>query len=104
VQCRQDILNESIRQSSDALPTLTRQVNKKFSTQYKATIGADFLTKETIVDDRVVTMQASPNPSAHGVFSASGMLICLGSCGIQLDRNGFSLLEWHFIVEQIVVF
>jgi len=33
------------------------QVNKKFSTQYKATIGADFLTKETVVDDRVVTMQ-----------------------------------------------
>lgn len=32
-------------------------VNKKFSNQYKATIGADFLTKEVIVDDRVVTMQ-----------------------------------------------
>jgi len=32
-------------------------VNKKFSTQYKATIGADFLTKETVVEDRVVTMQ-----------------------------------------------
>ncbi|XP_073942549.1 RAS oncogene family member Rab7 [Choristoneura fumiferana] len=32
-------------------------VNKKFSNQYKATIGADFLTKEVIVDDRIVTMQ-----------------------------------------------
>jgi len=33
------------------------QVNKKFSTSYKATIGADFLTKEVTVDDRIVTMQ-----------------------------------------------
>jgi len=32
-------------------------VNKKFSNQYKATIGADFLTKEVMVDDRLVTMQ-----------------------------------------------
>lgn len=32
-------------------------VNKKFSGQYKATIGADFLTKEVTVDDRIVTMQ-----------------------------------------------
>lgn len=32
-------------------------VNKKFSNQYKATIGADFLTKEVMVDDRMVTLQ-----------------------------------------------
>lgn len=32
-------------------------VNKKFSNQYKATIGADFLTKEIMVDNRVVTLQ-----------------------------------------------
>lgn len=32
-------------------------VNKKFSNQYKATIGADFLTKEVMVEDRLVTMQ-----------------------------------------------
>ena len=34
-----------------------RQVNKKFSASYKATIGADFLTKEVLVDDRLVTIQ-----------------------------------------------
>ena len=33
------------------------KVNKKFSASYKATIGADFLTKEVLVDDRLVTMQ-----------------------------------------------
>lgn len=36
---------------------MNRYVNKKFSTQYKATIGADFLTKEVVVDDKLVTMQ-----------------------------------------------
>lgn len=38
---------------------MNQYVNKKFSNQYKATIGADFLTKEVMVDDRVVTMQVS---------------------------------------------
>ncbi|XP_015905800.1 ras-related protein rab7 [Parasteatoda tepidariorum] len=32
-------------------------VNKRFSNQYKATIGADFLTRELVVQDRLVTMQ-----------------------------------------------
>ncbi|KAI7688840.1 hypothetical protein SSS_01409 [Sarcoptes scabiei] len=36
---------------------MNQYVNKRFSNQYKATIGADFLTKEVIVDDRLVTMQ-----------------------------------------------
>lgn len=34
-----------------------RYVNDKYSQQYKATIGADFLTKEVAVDDKVATMQ-----------------------------------------------
>ncbi|KAH9844995.1 putative Ras-related protein Rab7 [Teratosphaeria destructans] len=36
---------------------MNQYVNKKFSASYKATIGADFLTKEVLVDDRLVTMQ-----------------------------------------------
>lgn len=36
---------------------MNQYVNKKFSNQYKATIGADFLTKEVMVEDRIVTMQ-----------------------------------------------
>lgn len=38
---------------------MNQYVNKKFSNQYKATIGADFLTKEVMVDDRIVTMQVT---------------------------------------------
>lgn len=34
-----------------------RYVNDKYSQQYKATIGADFLTKEVAVDDKLATMQ-----------------------------------------------
>ena len=36
---------------------MQQYVQKKFSTQYKATIGADFLTKEILIDDKLVTMQ-----------------------------------------------
>lgn len=47
---------------------MNQYVNKKFTSQYKATIGADFLTKEVMVDDRLVTMQVhylSEIPSQH---------------------------------------
>lgn len=36
---------------------MNQYVNKRFSTSYKATIGADFLTKEIIIDDKLVTIQ-----------------------------------------------
>ncbi|KAL0639559.1 Ras- protein Rab-7 [Maublancomyces gigas] len=32
------------------------KVNRKFSNSYKATIGADFLTKDVMVDERMVTL------------------------------------------------
>jgi len=36
---------------------MNQYVNKKFTNQYKATIGADFLTKEVTIDDKLVTLQ-----------------------------------------------
>ncbi|CAN0537765.1 unnamed protein product, partial [Ectocarpus sp. 8 AP-2014] len=36
---------------------MNQYVNKRFSNQYKATIGADFLTKDTVIDDKLVTLQ-----------------------------------------------
>ncbi|EZF25030.1 hypothetical protein H112_02563 [Trichophyton rubrum D6] len=36
---------------------MNQYVNKKYSASYKATIGADYLTKEVMVDGRLVTMQ-----------------------------------------------
>ena len=38
---------------------MNQYVNSKFSTQYKATIGADFLTKDIIIDNKLVTLQVS---------------------------------------------
>jgi len=36
---------------------MNQYVHKRFSNQYKATIGADFLTKEVVIDDKLVTLQ-----------------------------------------------
>jgi len=36
---------------------MDRYVNKSYSAQYKATIGADFLTKEVEVESKFVTLQ-----------------------------------------------
>ena len=49
-------------------------VNKRFTGQYKATIGADFLSKEIQVEDKQVTMQ----------------VINLTRSGILRGKNGFS--------------
>ena len=46
-----------------------------FSTQYKATIGADFLTKEMVVDDRIVTMQVPVDPICVLWFGALSVLL-----------------------------
>eukprot|EP00126_Sphaerothecum_destruens_P000085 Sdes_comp10104_c0_seq1m1708 len=36
---------------------MSRFVNDRFTSQYKATIGADFLSKEIMIGDRLVTLQ-----------------------------------------------
>jgi len=32
-------------------------VNEKFTQQYRATVGADFMAKEVTIDDRLITLQ-----------------------------------------------
>jgi len=44
---------------------MNQYVNQKFSKQYKATIGADFLTKEITIDDKAVTLQIWGNVINH---------------------------------------
>ena len=36
---------------------INRYVNKKFSSQYRTTIGADFMTKELLIDNKLLMMQ-----------------------------------------------
>ena len=69
-------------------------VNKKFSNQYKATIGADFLTKEVIVDDRVVTIQIW-DTAGQERFQSLGVAFYRGAdcCVLVYDVNNVKSFE-----------
>lgn len=65
---------------------MNQYVNKKFSNQYKATIGADFLTKEVMVDDRLVTMQVidlSLSLTMH-IFHNLSSVLCPNTISLNL--------------------
>ena len=64
------------------------QVNKKFSASYKATIGADFLTREVLVDDRQVTMQLW-DTAGQERFQSLGVAFYRGAdcCVLVFDVN-----------------
>ena len=47
---------------------MNQYVHKRFSNQYKATIGADFLTKEVMIDDKLVTLQVYRLRIVHTIF------------------------------------
>jgi len=74
-------------------------VNKKFTSQYKATIGADFLTKEIVIEDKLVTLQAS----CVSVSSECGLrLVTLqASCVSVSSEHGLKLLlidTSHYVI------
>lgn len=54
---------------------MNQYVSQKFSTQYKATIGADFLSKDVMIEDKLVTMQvgvAAPTVSTPQLTRGRG--------------------------------
>ncbi|PRP85532.1 hypothetical protein PROFUN_06764 [Planoprotostelium fungivorum] len=63
-------------------------VSKKFSTHYKATIGADFLTKEVMVDDKLVTNQIW-DTAGQERFQSLGVAFYRGAdcCVLVFDVN-----------------
>ena len=68
---------------------MNQYVNKKFSNQYKATIGADFLTKEVMVDDRLIQQRSLGNatcPRHTGIQVIAGGLEMVGAL-LQIGRN-----------------
>ncbi|KAF3910875.1 hypothetical protein ABW20_dc0106828 [Dactylellina cionopaga] len=71
-----------------------KQVNKKFSASYKATIGADFLTKEVLVDDRLVTMQIW-DTAGQERFQSLGVAFYRGAdcCVLVYDVNNQKSFE-----------
>jgi hypothetical protein len=88
-------------------------VHKKFSQQYKATIGADFLTKEVLIEDRLVTLQVDPLLLITFDFYTAktnddvmvniipGHLLLWRRYGIRQARRGSRVSAWPSTGEQI---
>ncbi|MBA0775594.1 hypothetical protein Gotri_010720 [Gossypium trilobum] len=93
-QCQggQDVFDESV--------SFQQYVHKKFSQQYKATIGADFVTKELQIDDRLVTLQIW-DTAGQERFQSLGVAFYRGAdcCVLVYDVNvmkSFDTLDnWH---------
>jgi Ras-related protein Rab-7A len=73
---------------------MNQYVNKKFSASYKATIGADFLTREVLVDDRQVTMQLW-DTAGQERFQSLGVAFYRGAdcCVLVFDVNSTKSFE-----------
>ncbi|KNC53297.1 Ras-like protein Rab-7A [Thecamonas trahens ATCC 50062] len=79
---------------------MNQYVNSKFSSQYKATIGADFLTKEVMVEDRLVTMQIWDTAGQErfqslGVAFYRGADCCVLVFDVNLPKTFENLDSWR---------
>jgi len=85
---------------------MNQYVNNRFSTQYKATIGADFLTKDITIDNKMVTIQIW-DTAGQERFQSLGVAFYRGAdcCVLTYDitnSNSFKSLEtWRdeFLVQ-----
>ncbi|CBI24417.3 hypothetical protein VitviT2T_008634 [Vitis vinifera] len=78
-----------------ALNCLSRYVHKKFSQQYKATIGANFVTKELQIDDRLFTWVYTLDIARQERFQSLGVAFYRGAdCYVLVyDVNVNSILH-----------
>uniref|UniRef100_A0ACD5T819 Uncharacterized protein n=1 Tax=Avena sativa TaxID=4498 RepID=A0ACD5T819_AVESA len=79
---------------------MNQYVHKKFSQQYKATIGADFLTKEVLIEDRLVTLQIWDTAGQErfqslGVAFYRGADCCVLVYDVNAKRSFNTLGTWH---------
>ncbi|KAJ6412448.1 hypothetical protein OIU84_005491 [Salix udensis] len=79
---------------------MNQYVHKKFSQQYKATIGADFVTKELLIDDRLVTLQIWDTAGQErfqslGVAFYRGADCCVLVYDVNVMRSFDTLDNWH---------
>ncbi|KAL6502536.1 hypothetical protein OROHE_024541 [Orobanche hederae] len=72
---------------------MNQYVNKKFSNQYKATIGADFLTKEVQFEDRVFTLQK--RFQSLGVAFYRGADCCVLVYDVNVMKSFDNLNNWR---------
>ncbi|CAN6555120.1 unnamed protein product [Malus baccata var. baccata] len=73
---------------------MNQYVNKKFSNQYKATIGADFLTKEVQFEDRLFTLQIW-DTAGQERFQSLGVAFYRGAdcCVLVYDVNSMKSFD-----------
>lgn len=73
---------------------MNQYVQKRFTKEYKATIGADFLTKEIQVDDKIVTMQIW-DTAGQERFQSLGVAFYRGAdcCALVYDVNSSKTFE-----------
>lgn len=79
---------------------MNQYVTKKFSEQYKATIGADFLSKEIIVEDRIVNLQIWDTAGQErfqslGVAFYRGADCCILVYDVTMPSSLKSLTTWR---------
>uniref|UniRef100_A0A453F894 Ras-related protein Rab7 n=1 Tax=Aegilops tauschii subsp. strangulata TaxID=200361 RepID=A0A453F894_AEGTS len=75
-------------------------VHNKFSQQYKATIGADFVTKEVLIEDRLVTLQIWDTAGQErfqslGVAFYRGADCCVLVYDVNVNKSFDTLNTWH---------
>eukprot|EP01116_Phalansterium_solitarium_P021044 TRINITY_DN6410_c0_g1_i2.p2 TRINITY_DN6410_c0_g1~~TRINITY_DN6410_c0_g1_i2.p2 ORF type:complete len:208 (-),score=41.99 TRINITY_DN6410_c0_g1_i2:121-744(-) len=73
---------------------MQQYVSRKFSSHYKATIGADFLTKEVMVDDKLTTLQIW-DTAGQERFQSLGVAFYRGAdcCVLVFDVNNAKSFE-----------
>ena len=85
---------------------MNQYVNEKFSNQYNATIGSNFLTKDVIVNDQLVTMQIWDTAGQErfqslGVAFYRGADCCVLTYDVTAPASFISLEGWkdEFLIQ-----
>ncbi|THG02879.1 hypothetical protein TEA_021994 [Camellia sinensis var. sinensis] len=75
----------------------SRYVYKKFSQQYKSTIGADFVTKEVEIDGKHVTLQVAGQERFQSLGAAfyRGADCCILVYDVNIPKSFETLQNWH---------
>ncbi|XP_031258404.1 ras-related protein Rab7 isoform X2 [Pistacia vera] len=88
---------------------MNQYVNRKFSNQYKATIGADFLTKEVQFEDRLFTLQIWDTAGQErfqslGVAFYRGADCCVLVYDVNVMKSFDNLNNWReeFLIQVII--
>ncbi|KAK4430635.1 Ras-related protein Rab7 [Sesamum alatum] len=79
---------------------MNQYLHKKFRPQYKATIGADFVTKELQIDDKLVTLQIWDTAGQErfqslGVAFYRGADCCILVYDVNVLKSFETLQNWH---------